>query len=192
MEWRFEGKVTLVTGATTGIAQATAVRLNERAARSAAGCDQPAPAARLPPAVPLLRGRLADKSVPGPPFGDRRLMVTGLGRLVHSGRQTFARARQLPHVLRTSHGSREVRLVGEEVLPFFDATALDVPDEIEVSDGRFWIAVVASGAGLMEGDFGRRPIRRGETFALSASLPVHLQAGHEPVRVIRCLGPSIE
>jgi mannose-6-phosphate isomerase len=108
------------------------------------------------------------------------------------GAATFARARQLPRVLRTSHGSREVRLFHDDVLQFFDATALDVADEIEVSDRRFSIAIVVSGAGFIEGNFGRRPIRRGETFALPASLPFGVQAGPEPVRVIRCLGPEVE
>ena len=86
--------------------------------------------------------------------------------------ETLARARQQPRVLRTSHDSREVRLFSGDVLPFFDATALEVPGEIEVSDGRFSIAVVAAGDGWVEGDFGSEPIRRGQTFALPASLPV--------------------
>ena len=105
---------------------------------------------------------------------------------------TFARARQQPRVLRTSHASREVRLLADDVLGFFDATALEVADEIEVSDGRFCVAVVASGDGSVEGEFGRQPIRRGETFALPASLPVRVRAGREPVRVIRCLGPAVD
>src|SRR4029077_7397678 len=63
---------------------------------------------------------------------------------------TFARARQLPRVLRASGQSREVRLMNDDVLPFFDATALEVADEIEVSDGRFSIAVVVSGAGFID------------------------------------------
>jgi mannose-6-phosphate isomerase len=105
---------------------------------------------------------------------------------------TFARARQLPRVLRTSHGSREVRLFQDDVLPFFDATALEVDDEIEVSDGRFSIGIVVSGAGFIEGNFGRRRIRQGETFALPASLPFRVRAGPERVRVVRCLGPSVD
>jgi len=105
---------------------------------------------------------------------------------------TFARARQKPRVLRTSRGSREVRLFHDDVLRFFDATALEVADEIEVSDGRFSIGIVVSGAGSIEGNFGRRPIRRGETFALPASLPFRVRAGPEPVRVVRCLGPSAD
>ena len=105
---------------------------------------------------------------------------------------TFARARQQPRVLRTSHASREVRLLADDVLGFFDATALEVADEIEVSDGRFSIAIVVSGAGSIEGEFGRVPIRRGETFALPASLPFRVRAEREPVRVVRCLGPSTE
>jgi mannose-6-phosphate isomerase class I len=105
---------------------------------------------------------------------------------------TFARARQLPRVLRNSHGSREVRLFQDDVLPFFDATALEVDDEIEVSDGRFSIGIVVSGAGFIEGNFGRRRIRQGETFALPASLPFRVRAGPERVRVVRCLGPSVD
>ena len=105
---------------------------------------------------------------------------------------TFARARQAPRVLRTSHASREVRLLGDDVLRFFDATALEVADEIEVTDGRFSIAIVVSGAGRIDGDFGSVPVRRGDTFALPASLPVRVRAQHEPVRVVRCLGPAAE
>ena len=103
---------------------------------------------------------------------------------------TFARARQQPRVLRASGQSREVRLMNDDVLPFFDATALEVADEIEVSDGRFSIAVVVSGAGFIDGDFGAQPVTRGQTLALPASLPVRVRAGPEPVRVIRCLGPA--
>jgi hypothetical protein len=53
------------------------------------------------------------------------------------------------------------------------------------------IAVVVSGAGLIEGDFGRVPVRRGETYALPASLAFRLRAGPEPVSAVRCLGPVV-
>lgn len=104
----------------------------------------------------------------------------------------FAAARQEPRVLRTSRGSREVALFQDDVLQFFEATALEVPDEIEVADGRFSVAVVVAGSGSLHGDFGSQPVRRGETFALAASLPFRVQAGREPLRVIRCLGPRID
>jgi mannose-6-phosphate isomerase class I len=84
-----------------------------------------------------------------------------------------------------------VRLFHEDVLRFFDATALEVADEIDVSDGRFSIAIVVSGAGVIEGNFAPLPVRRGETFALPASLPFRVRAGPEPVRVVRCLGPGV-
>ncbi|HEY7430574.1 MAG TPA: hypothetical protein VH641_07565 [Streptosporangiaceae bacterium] len=104
----------------------------------------------------------------------------------------LGRARQTPRVLRTSRESREVRLLGDDVLPFFDATALEVAGEIEVSDGRFCVAVVVAGDGTVEGDFGSQPVRRGETFALPASVPVRVRAGTQPVRIIRCLGPAVD
>jgi mannose-6-phosphate isomerase len=105
---------------------------------------------------------------------------------------TFARARQQPRVLRRVRGSGEVRLVGEDVLPYFDATALEVQDELEVSDGRFAVAVVTEGTGTVETDAGVLPVRRGQTFALPASLDFRLvAAGREPPRVIRCLGPAV-
>jgi mannose-6-phosphate isomerase class I len=88
--------------------------------------------------------------------------------------------------------SREIRLLHDDVLSYFDATALEVADEIDVSDGRFWIAIVASGTGSIDGDFGSQPVRQGQTFALPASLPIRVRAGPEAVRVIRCLGPSPE
>jgi mannose-6-phosphate isomerase len=105
---------------------------------------------------------------------------------------TFERARQTPLVMRTSHESREVRLFQDDVLKYFDATTLEVADEIEVADGRFSIAVVVFGAGSIQGNFGSLPIRRGETLALPASLAVRFRAGNEPLRVVRCLGPNVD
>ncbi|HEU5421077.1 MAG TPA: hypothetical protein VFV41_25560 [Streptosporangiaceae bacterium] len=102
---------------------------------------------------------------------------------------TLARARQQPRVLRSSHASREVRLLGDDVLPYFDARALEVADEIEVSDGQLSVAIVVAGSGVLETDSGSQPVRRGQTFALPASLPFRVRAGAEPVRIIRCLGP---
>jgi mannose-6-phosphate isomerase len=106
--------------------------------------------------------------------------------------QALGRARQEPCVLRVSHGSREVRLFASDVLPFFDATALEVADELDVADRRFSIAIVVSGDGWLEGDFGSQPISRGETYALPASLPFRVRSAAEPVRVVRCLGPAAE
>jgi len=104
---------------------------------------------------------------------------------------TFARARQQPRDLRVNGASREIGLLHDDVLPYFGATALEVADEIDVSDGRFWIAIVVAGSGFIDGDFGRQPVRRGQTFALPASLPVRVRAGREAIRVIRCLGPAL-
>ena len=106
---------------------------------------------------------------------------------------TLELARQRPSVLRTSHASTEVRLLSDDVLPYFDASVLEVQDQIEVSDGRFSIAIIVAGSGSIETDAGVVPVRRGQTFALPASLEFSVRAGAgEPVRVVRCLGPSLD
>ena len=94
-------------------------------------------------------------------------------------------------MLRASGASSETRLFGDDVLPFFDATVLDVADQIEVADGRFCVAIVVSGEGAFEGEFGRLPVCSGQTFALPASVPFLVRAGTSPVRVVRCMGPAV-
>ena len=105
--------------------------------------------------------------------------------------KTLARARQEPRLVRTSHESRETRLFHDDVLEFFDATLLEVPDEIEIDDGRFCIAIVTSGEGSLTGNFGQVPVRQGETFAFPASLAIRVVAGRAPVKIVRCFGPSV-
>jgi mannose-6-phosphate isomerase len=104
---------------------------------------------------------------------------------------TFARAVQVATPVREHHGSRETRLVNPDVLEFFDATRLDVEDELPVEDGRFSIAIVTAGGGTVEGDFGSEPVRTGETIAFAASLGHQFRAGTSPLRVVRCLGPMV-
>ena len=108
----------------------------------------------------------------------------------HDPETTFGRARQRPTLVRRSGASTETRLFNPDVLTFFDATRLDVVDEIDVADGRFSIGVVTSGEGAIEGDFGRFPIRQGETFACAAALAHRYVAGREALRVVRCMGPA--
>jgi mannose-6-phosphate isomerase len=103
---------------------------------------------------------------------------------------TFERARQAPTILSERGGTREVRLLNDEALAFFDATRLDVVDEFVIDEGRFWIGIVTAGSGTLEGDFGSVPVTRGETFACAASLGLRLQAGREPLTVVRCMGPA--
>jgi mannose-6-phosphate isomerase len=105
--------------------------------------------------------------------------------------QTFSRARQAPGVIRESHGSREVSLFQPDVLEFFDATRLEVSDELEVDAGRFSIAIVTAGDGMIEGEFGSEPIAKGQTFACAASLAHRFRAGAGQLDVIRCMGPRL-
>jgi mannose-6-phosphate isomerase len=132
---------------------------------------------------------------------DDRLATMGLGWDLaldmidyHStdAESTFARARQVPSIARRSGGSTEAHLFGDDVRPYFDATRLDVLDEIAVEDGRFSINIVTAGDGTIAGDSGVRAIRRGETFACAASFPHRYDVGSEPLTVVRCLGPAID
>jgi mannose-6-phosphate isomerase len=108
-----------------------------------------------------------------------------------SRQATFVRARQQPTVLRESHESREIRLFQPDVLDFFDATRLEVGDEMAVEDGRFYIGVVVAGDGSLEGEFGSEPITAGETFACAASLAHRFRAGSSTLEVVRCMGPVV-
>jgi hypothetical protein len=51
--------------------------------------------------------------------------------------------------MREHRGSSVRRLVNDDVLEFFDATRLDVVDELPVEDGRFSIAIVIAGEGAI-------------------------------------------
>ena len=101
----------------------------------------------------------------------------------------LAVARQQPRLVREQRASRETALMGPAAAEFFDASVLDVADELEVDDGRFYVGMVTAGDGSIEGDFGREPLRRGQTFACAASLGHRYRAGRAPLRVLRCLGP---
>lgn len=102
---------------------------------------------------------------------------------------TLARARQTPSMLRDDGGNREVRLMDEAQAPFFDATRLEVADRLTVDDGRFSVDIVTAGDGVIEGDFPEVPVRRGQTFAIAASVPHAFRAGRDRLEVVRCMGP---
>jgi mannose-6-phosphate isomerase len=102
---------------------------------------------------------------------------------------TFARARQVPTEIRRHHESTETRLFASDVVSFFDATRLDVADEIDVGAGRFSVDIVVSGDGFIEGDFGRMEITRGQSFACPAILDHRFVAGTTPMTVVRAMGP---
>jgi mannose-6-phosphate isomerase len=103
----------------------------------------------------------------------------------------FSKALQTPFVLREKGETREIRLVNEEVLEFFDATRLEVADVIHVEDGRYYVGIVTEGEGMIEGDFGSMPIHSGQSFVCAATLQHRIRVDEKPLRVIRCMGPSI-
>jgi len=105
---------------------------------------------------------------------------------------TAGKTRQQPRLLRERGDTREWRLLGPAAAPYFGATRLDVADELAVEDGRFYVGIVTAGEGSIEGDFGQEPVKAGDTFACAAALGHRFRAGQAPLRVIRCLGPSLE
>lgn len=105
-------------------------------------------------------------------------------------RQTVDFARQGPRALRAVGQSTEWALVEPWVTEFFDIRRLEVVTQLAVEDDRFAVAVVTSGDGFVEGDFGRRPVSRGEAFVFPAGVPHRFHAGSDVLTVVRCLGPD--
>jgi hypothetical protein len=115
--------------------------------------------------------------------------------------EALGQARQPETVLRSSGGAaagadggatRETRLFDPDALQFFDAHRLDVADQLPIEDRRFAIDIVTGGGGSIEGEWGRMPIARGQTFATASSLPHRFVAGAAPLQVVRCMGPALE
>jgi mannose-6-phosphate isomerase len=105
-------------------------------------------------------------------------------------RQSVDFARQGSRVLRRVAQSTELALVEPWVTEFFDIRRLQVVDQLAVEDDRFSVAVVTSGDGFVEGDFGREPVTRGEAFVFPAAVPHRFHAGRDELTVVRCLGPD--
>ena len=104
--------------------------------------------------------------------------------------ESFSKALQTPTILREIGDSRETRLVNGEILEFFDATRLDIADEINVEDGRYYVGIVTEGEGMIEGDFGSIPIHSGQSFVGAATLQHRIRVDKKPLQIIRCMGPS--
>jgi mannose-6-phosphate isomerase len=105
--------------------------------------------------------------------------------------QALGRARQSGTVPRRHRSSQEVGLFDAEARAFFDASRLDIADELPIEDERFYIGIVLKGDGAIEGDFGSEQLRPGQTFACAASLGHRFRAGREPLTVIRAMGPGL-
>jgi mannose-6-phosphate isomerase len=125
--------------------------------------------------------------------GDEGAWRAGLEMINFDGddlRQSVDFARQSPRVLRRAAQSTESALVQPWVTEFFDIRRLQVVDQLAVEDDRFAVAVVTSGDGFVEGDFGRLPVTRGEAFVFPAAAPHRFHAGRDELTVVRCLGPD--
>jgi mannose-6-phosphate isomerase len=127
---------------------------------------------------------------------DRALEMLDFDATV-DGAIALGQARQRETVLRSLDGgaSRETRLFNPDARDFFDAHRLDVAGELAVDDGRFAIDVMTAGRGWIEGEWGRTPVRQGETFALAATAAHRFVAdpdGPVPLQVVRCMGPRAD
>jgi mannose-6-phosphate isomerase len=107
-------------------------------------------------------------------------------------RDALGEAFQRPQTIRRAGAGREVALLEEAALPFFEARQLELDESYEPEDGRYYVGVVLDGAGLLEGSGWREPIRRGDTFACPAALAHRYLVDKGPLRVIRALGPVTE
>lgn len=97
-----------------------------------------------------------------------------------------------PQKLDERPGGEEWQLLGGKTADYFSATRLVARREMPVEGEGFYIGIVTSGQGALEGDFGEIPLRRGDTFVCSASVSAHRYRAEEnaPLEVVRCLPPS--
>jgi mannose-6-phosphate isomerase len=108
------------------------------------------------------------------------------------GRRAVERARQEPTRLGSQGDSVEFGLIEPHPGQPFDMRRLAVDDSYTVDDGRFSVHVVTDGTGNLEWGAGSRPVRRGDIFAVPATVPIRWVSGPRSLQVHRCVGPAVE
>jgi mannose-6-phosphate isomerase len=103
--------------------------------------------------------------------------------------------RRRASVLRTRSGAREETVLPEEARQFFWFTRIEVPPRLslDLPGGRgFYCLIGVQGQGELRGPFGRRPIARGKSYFIPASLPGFEVAGtgERPLEVYCCFPPA--
>lgn len=97
-----------------------------------------------------------------------------------------------PQVLRSGSAGQEVQLLGGRTAEYFGATRLSAQGEMPIEESGFYIGIVTAGRGVLEGEWGEIPLRRGDTFACTAAVVPHAYrgVGGEILEVVRCLPPT--
>jgi mannose-6-phosphate isomerase len=102
--------------------------------------------------------------------------------------------KRTPELLRAENGSREDVLVPKEAKKYFWLTRLTVMNKLSMPSGRgFYCAITTQGEGKLVGPFGEKPIKRGQSVFIPASLPAYefVNTGDKPLEVVCCYPPEI-
>lgn len=102
--------------------------------------------------------------------------------------------RRVPERLREEAGGYEEALVPEEAKPFFFVTRLKVSDRLTMPDASsFYCAVTLQGEGMLKGDFGEIPIRRGKSVFIPAVLPGYevISTGDTELEIVCSYPPAL-
>jgi len=102
--------------------------------------------------------------------------------------------KRTPEPLRQENGSIEYALVPKEAKQYFWLARLNVKDKISMPDNRgFYCAVTTQGEGKLVGPWGEKPIKRGESVFIPASLPAYevVNTGDEELEVVCCYPPEL-
>jgi len=100
-----------------------------------------------------------------------------------------------PVTMRQENGNKEETLLPDEAKKYFRLTRLKIDKKIHMPSGRgFYCAITTQGEGKIVGKFGDRPLKRGKSVFIAASLlPFDLvNTGATPLEIVCCYPPQVD
>ncbi|HID56085.1 TPA: hypothetical protein EYP37_06125 [Candidatus Poribacteria bacterium] len=98
------------------------------------------------------------------------------------------RYKLVPRVMEENPGGRVIKLIDEEKAGCFSAEGFEVKGNLSVMRKTFYTGLVLEGGGVIRGDFGSLPLRRGDCLFIPASLGEHEYSGR--MNIIACYPPT--
>ena len=102
--------------------------------------------------------------------------------------------RRTPEIARKENGNVEEQLVPDEARPFFNLERFKVSSKMAIpGDQGFYCVVTTQGSGLLRGNFGDVPIKRGKSLFIPACLGGYelVNGGSGVLEVVFCYPPEL-